>query len=80
MQLILLGLVLGILMHDSPSWAGGVTQPWLSWPAMLAIVFGPKLLLAGGYYGLCRERSNASAPHAARAPCGGTNGSTASIA
>lgn len=55
MQLILLGLVLGLFLHDyEVVWGGGGAQPLLAWPWLLAVVIGPKLLLAGGYYGLCR--------------------------
>lgn len=54
MHLLLLALVLMVLLHDhdpAPLGAGALA---VSWPALLALVLGPKLALATGYFALCR--------------------------
>ena len=52
MQLILLGLVLGILMHDA-ALPPPQPMPDTALPLLAALVFGPKLLLGAAYFGLC---------------------------
>lgn len=51
MQLLLIGLVLGIYLHDTPPIDAGVTR-W-PWRAVVAVVVVPKLLLASLYWAAC---------------------------